>query len=179
MNHSIIVETTLLSSEHPYISKHTSFLSVLVSLFIALLGIMSIIVSVSVDDTATVLCMTLLTLGTVMILVALYSIFWRSVEVIYIPTGSKVSEGSCFMDSSDLSELTKLIENKNFSLSSKIKFKQSGNGRMDYLISKDCQFAAVQLFHFVPYTYEPASQICYYTGDDAVAFVRYLGAKNN
>ena len=179
MNHSIILEATLRSSEHPNISKHTSFFSVLVSLFIALLGVTSIVVSVSMDDTATVLCMTLLTLGTVLILVALYSIFWKCVEVIYIPTGSKVTEGSCFIDSSDLSELTRLLESKNFSLAIKLKFKHNGNGRMDYLISKDCQFAAVQLFHFVPYTYEPASHIYYYTGDDAAAFVRYLGAKNN
>ena len=120
-----------------------------------------------------------MTLGTIFILIALYRLFWKSMEMIYLPTGSKVSEGSCYIDSCDLPEMARLVENKNFSLSSKFSFKQSGSGRLDYLISEDRQFAAVQLFHFVPYAYEPASQIYYYTGDDAAAFVRYLNAKNN
>ena len=50
-------------------------------------------------------------------------------------------------------------------------------GSMIYLISKDRQFVAVQLFHFVPYAYEPVSQVYYYVGDDAAAIARYLPNK--
>ena len=179
MNQISQAEATLLSATHPNLSKHTSILSILVSSFIAILGIAAIAVSLSSDDTNSTLIMSLLTLGTIFILIALYRLFWKSMEMIYLPTGSKVSEGSCYIDSCDLPEMARLVENKNFSLSSKFSFKQSGSGRLDYLISEDRQFAAVQLFRFVPYAYEPASQIYYYTGDDAAAFVRYLNAKNN
>ena len=42
---------------------------------------------------------------------------------------------------------------------------------MDYMISQDKKFVAAQLFRFIPYTYEPASSVFYFTGDDASAFV--------
>jgi len=42
------------------------------------------------------------------------------------------------------------------------------------MVSKDGKFAAVQLFRFVPYTYEPISDIYYYTDADAKAFQNYL-----
>lgn len=45
---------------------------------------------------------------------------------------------------------------------------------MDYLISHDKRFAAVQLFRFIPYTYEPASSVYYLTGQDALDFTRCL-----
>lgn len=179
MNPSNPVEATSLSTLHPQLSKHTSVLSILVSCLIGLSGIVSVTVSVVQDDSDTTLSMVLLALGTILILLALYRLFWKSTEMVYMPTGSVVSEGSCYMDSGDLPEMTHLMENKDFKLSSRMSFKQSGNGRLDYLISKDRQFAAVQLFRFVPYMYEPATQVYYYTGDDAAAFARYLCAKNN
>ena len=46
--------------------------------------------------------------------------------------------------------------------------------RMDYMISQDKKFVAAQLFRFIPYTYEPASSVFYFTGDDASAFVHCL-----
>ena len=65
------------------------------------------------------------------------------------------------------------MKNRNFE-DTKITFKQNGNGRVDYVVSKDCQFMGVQLFHFVPYAYEPFSEIYYYTDADAKAFQNYL-----
>lgn len=178
MNQTNNVEAILSSAKHPHISKHTSVFSILVSLFVALLGIVAILLSVFMENASDALSMSSLTVGIILILVALYRIFWKSTEVVYIPTGSVVKEGSCYMDSCDLVELTHLIENKGFGLSTRMTFKQSGNGRLDYLISKDGQFAAVQLFHFIPYMYEPTSQVYYYTGDDAVAFARFLNIKS-
>ena len=114
-----------------------------------------------------------------LILVSLYRFFWKSNEVVYLPTGSVVSEGTRYIDSCDLDTMARLIEDKDFNLSERLSFKHSGNGRVDYLVSKDRQFAAVQLFRFVPYMYEPATQVYYYTGDDAAAFARYLCTKSN
>lgn len=164
----------MLAAEHPHISRHTSIYSILISSFILLIGVVSIIGSFYLEDPSGTLAMALLTVGTILILVALFRIFWRSTEVIYLPTGSALSEGSCYMDSCDLPEMSRLVKEKNFGISSPMTFRQSGNGRLDYLISKDSQFAAVRLYRFVPYTYEPISQIYYYTGEDAVAFSKYL-----
>lgn len=177
MSQTTSAVTSLLSAEHPHISRHTSIYSILVSSSIALLGILSIVGSFHLGASSDTLAMAMLTVGTIVVLVGLYRIFWRSTEVVYLPTGSALSEGSCYMDSCDLPEMSRLVKEKNFSISAPMTFRQSGNGRLDYLISKDGQFAAVQLFRFVPYNYEPASEVYYYTGEDAVAFTRYLKVK--
>ncbi len=177
MNNLSGVEDHLFSTIHPYISKKTSVFAIVVSLMLAFLAIAMIVVSVSVDYFSTVMNMSLLTLGTILLLLALYRIFWKSVEVIYLPTGSVVLEGTFYIDSCDLPVMKQMMESKNFSLLTEMNFKSSGNGRVDYLTSKDGQFVAVQLFRFVPYTYEPASQVYYYMGDDATAFMHCLSAK--
>ncbi|MCS2957445.1 hypothetical protein NXX53_10450 [Bacteroides salyersiae] len=45
---------------------------------------------------------------------------------------------------------------------------------MDYMVSQDGNFAAVQLLKYVPYAYEPASSVLHYTGEEASAFVNAL-----
>lgn len=179
MNQILSVESILHSADNHHISKHTSVYSILISIFMALMGTVSVAVSLQMDESSNTLSMALLTVGTILILVSLYRIFWKSSEVVYIPTGSVLREGSCYMDSAELTEMERLVVEKNFSLSNRMSFKQSGNGRLDYLVSKDHQFAAVQLSRFVPYTYEPISQVYYYTGEDAKAFSRYLIANDN
>lgn len=171
--------TTLFSAKHTHISKHTNLSSVVVSIVIALVGVTSVYLSLQMDAASTTLSMSLLTLGTILILIALYRIFWKSVEFVYTPTGSVVREGSYFSEVEDLPVLQRLMESKNFEQAQPVAFKQSGNGRMDYMISKDGKFAAVQLFRFIPYTYEPVSGIYYYTDADAQALLHYLESKNN
>ena len=45
---------------------------------------------------------------------------------------------------------------------------------MDILISQDNQFAALQLFQFVPYTYTPVTPVHYFTGSQAAAVSAFL-----
>lgn len=174
MNQTLGMEATLLSAVHPHVSKHTSVYSILLSSVIALAGVASIVLAVQSDGLSATLSMALLTVGTILVLVALYRLFWKSTEVVYIPTGSIIKEGTCYVDSADLRELADMMAAKGFKCPRKVAFKSSGNGRMDYLVSKDGQFAAVQLFQFVPYNYEPATAVHYYVGDDAASFMRYL-----
>ena len=89
-------------------------------------------------------------------------------------TGSVVKEGTCFFDVCDLQALTDALEKKGFETRNDVKVKTNGNVRMDYMISQDKKFVAAQLFRFIPYTYEPASSVFYFTGDDASAFVHCL-----
>lgn len=173
MTKTLSAEANLLSAVHPFISKHTCVYSILFSLGIALVGIAGIVLSLHMDDSSSILSMTALTVGTILILLALYRAFWKSSELVYTPTGSAIREGSYYVDTPNLKILQEVIKNKNFGQTG-ISFKGSGNGRMDYMVSKDGKFMAVQLFQFVPYTYEPASDIYYYMDADAQAFRHYL-----
>lgn len=170
---SLSVEASLLSATHPHISKHTSVYSILVSLGVALVGVACVVLSLNFDESSSTFSMALLTLGTILILIALYRAFWKSMEIVYIPTGSTIREGSYYLDIADLPTLQEAMTSKNFG-QPRVSFKQSGNGRIDYMASKDGKFMAVQLSQFVPYTYEPVSEIYYYMDADAQAFRDYL-----
>lgn len=173
MNHTTHAETTLFSAEHPYISKHISLFSILVTSCFALLGITCVVLSLNIDKNTSIVSMSLLTVGSVLLLFSLYRYFWKCTETIYNPTGSKIGEGTRYMNQADVQTIRLMMESKNFE-QLPASFKEGGNGRMDYMLSKDGKFAAVQLFQFVPYTYEPASEVYYFMDDDAAALARRL-----
>ena len=81
------------------------------------------------------------------------------------------------MDTVELQRIQDMMKKKDFSDSFRSSLKGSGNGRMDYMISQDGRFVAIQLLCFVPYTYEPVTDRCYYTDDEAVAIAGCLGLK--
>ena len=174
MKQTTQVEETLFSSTHIQIDKRISVKSILVSSLIASAGVVGIVLSCLLDKSDSTLCMTLLAIGVMLVLFALYRFFTKSYELIYNPTGSEVRSGTLYMDVTELQNLKEMMLKNNFSASSKLIIKEGGNGRLDYLASKDGKFVATQLLQFVPYTYEPVTGVCYYTGDDAVAVARCI-----
>ena len=165
MKQTTSVEETLLSAAHPQLEKHISVKQIIVSSCIALSGVIGIILSFVVDKS---LSMAFLSIGIILMLFALYRLFTKSKEVIYKPTGSKISSGSLYMDTVELQNLKQMMVKNEFSSSSRLAFKEGGNGRLDYQMSKDGRFVAIQLLQFVPYTYEAVTGVYYYTDDDAL-----------
>ena len=108
------------------------------------------------------------------VLLGVFRLFWKSKEVVCLPTGSVTKERSVFFDLKYLGKLTDMIENEQLNGETEIKSSGSGNVRMDVMISQDNKFAAVQLYQFVPYTYTPVTSVRYYTGSDAVAVSTFL-----
>ena len=168
------VEETLLSSAHVQLDKHICVKQLLVSSLIALGGIVAILLMLVMDESDSTLSMALLTIGVILLLFSLYRFFMKSHETIYKPTGSVVSSGSLYMDTIELQNLQQMIKKNHFPATSRVSFKEGGNGRLDYLVSKDGRFVAIQLFQFVPYTYESVSDKLYYTDDEAVAIARCI-----
>ena len=167
-------EDTLFSASHPHLYKQISITQILWSSLIALAGVVSIVLSVLMDNSASTLCMVLLTVGIIFLLFAIYRFFTKSRETVYQPTGSMIRSGSLYMDSAELQRVRQMVEKNDFSGLSSIICKDGGNGRLDYLQSKDGRFVAVQLFQFVPYTYEPISERYYFTDDVAIALSRSM-----
>ena len=52
--------------------------------------------------------------------------------------------------------------------------KKTGTLSDAYILSEDKKFAAVQLFQFVPYNYQPITSVQYYTNESASAVVAFL-----
>ena len=174
MKQTTHVEDTLFSAAHPHLYKHVSVFKILLSSLIALAGVASLVFSSVWGKSNDTISMILLTVGIILLIVAFYRFFWQSYEIVYLPTGSVISSGSLYMDSAELQRIRQMVEKNDFSGLSAIACKDGGNGRLDYLQSKDGRFVAVQLFQFVPYTYEPVSEKYYYTDDVAVALSRSM-----
>ncbi len=81
---------------------------------------------------------------------------------------------SVLFDLKHLDALNIVVNSGSFSADSKIKSEASGNIRMDVILSADKKFAAVQLFQFVPYTYQPITSVQYFTNEKASAIVAFL-----
>ena len=174
MKQTTYVGDTLFSAAHPLLYKHISVYKVLLSALIAVSGVVALVFSSVLGKFNDTLSMILLTVGVIFLLIAFYRFFWQSYEIVYRPTGSVISSGSLYMDSAELQRIRQMVERNDFSGLSNITCKDGGNGRLDYLQSKDGRFVAVQLFQFVPYTYEPVSERYYYTDDVAVALSRSM-----
>ena len=172
MSNTVSTEATLFSTTHPDVVKRTSVSSIIISAILCVIGAGAFATSLKMGDSSSTMSMVLMAGGTILFLWAVFRFFWRGKEWVYAPTGSVAKEGTCFFDVCDLQALTDALEKK-FEPDD-VKVKTNGNVRMDYMISQDKKFVAAQLFRFIPYTYEPASSVFYFTGDDASAFVHCL-----
>ena len=152
------IDATIFASTHPDIAKRTSVSGLIFSVAMLLLGIR----------------MLLMVLGTAFFLLGIFRLFWKSKEVVYIPTGSITKERSVFFDLKHMGKLKEMIEKGQLSIEEGVKSEGSGNVRLDVILSQDNKFAAVQLFQFVPYTYTPVTSVHYYTGNDAATISAFL-----
>jgi len=101
--------------------------------------------------------------------------FVKSTANIYTPSGSYIKTECCYFDKDQLGTIKGIIEKGITDETPPFKLSQSGSGRLDLVFSADKEFAAVQLYRFVPHTYESASEMISFTGNDAARLVKYIG----
>lgn len=73
------------------------------------------------SDKSSTLSMALMVLGTAFVLLGVFRLFWKSKEVVYLPTGSVTKERSVFFDLKYLGKLTDMIENEQLNGETEIK----------------------------------------------------------
>ena len=168
------IDATIFASSHPDIAKRTSISGLLISCVMLLIGILSFASTFELEDKSSTVSMALMVFGTGLFLLGIFRLFWKSKEVVYVPTGSIAKERSIFFDLKHMDKLTDLVNSGSFSADSKIKSEASGNIRMDVILSADKKFAAVQLFQFIPYTYQPITSVQYFTDEQASAVIAFL-----
>lgn len=165
---------TIFTAVHPDIAKRTNVGSMFISLAMLAIGFIAFFSAFQMDDSSSSISMFLMVLGTALLLMGVFRIFWKSKEMVYVPTGSATKELSCFYDSKYAGELSELLKSGKFVNDNVIKSVHSGNVRLDILLSQDSKFAAVQLFQFVPYTYDPVTPVYYFVGEQASSLAAYL-----
>ncbi|EKU87788.1 hypothetical protein [Bacteroides oleiciplenus] len=168
------IDATIFASTHPDIVKRTSIPGLIFSAVMLLLGVLVFASTFEITDRSSTLSMLLMVLGTAFFLLGIFRLFWKSKEVVYLPTGSITKERSIFFDLKHMGKLKEMIEKGHLAVEDGVKSEGSGNVRMDIILSQDNKFAAVQLFQFVPYTYTPVTSVHYYTGNDAATVSAFL-----
>ena len=155
------IDATIFASSHPDIAKRTSVSGLIFSGFMLLIGVLAFISTFEMEDRSSTLSMGLMVLGSGLFLIGIFRLFWKSKEVVYLPTGSIAKEQSIFFDLKYMDQLKEIVKSGTFSADTNLKGGTSGNLRMDIILSEDKKFAAVQLFQFVPYTYNPITSVQY------------------
>lgn len=169
-----VIDATIFTSSHPDIAKRTSLSGLIFSCVMLLVGIISFVSTFELEEKSSTLSMSLMVLGTALFLIGVFRLFWKSKEVVYLPTGSVARERSLFFDLKHMDKLADSIKSGVFPIDSVIKSDVSGNIRMDVILSEDKKFAAVQLFQFIPYTYQPITSVCYFTNEKASAVATFV-----
>lgn len=139
-----------------------------------LIGILLFASIIEVNDKSSTTSMALMVSGTILVLLGVFRLFWKTKEMVYLPTGSVAKQHSFFFDLKHMEKLKKMIEQGTPECDPQVKSEASGNVRMDVMLSKDNKFAAIQLFQFVPYTYTPVTTVRYFTGTEAAAMSSFL-----
>lgn len=167
-------EVPVLAASHPDMVKCTHTTNLILSACMLLAGIMFFYLSSRLEDATSTLGMLLLVGGTALLVFGVFCLFFKSKKVVYSPTGSEIKNKSLFFDFMHFDELAAMLKTESFAGNKNLSIVHAGNVRMDLSVSQDKEFAAVQLFQYIPYTYNPVSPVYYFTGVSAAAFHAFL-----
>lgn len=161
MNTDNITTNDVREISHPQIAKRANITTITSSLLLILAGILAVILWSGVA-------------GVILVITGAIVFIIKPKTEIYEPTGCHIERKSYFL-SSEKSEITrKILEGELNDSTEPVQFLQQGGTRLDVLISKDRDFVAWQVFHFVPHKYVPVSKVYTLTGPPAVQFARFI-----
>ena len=146
---------------HPEIVKVFDTKSLIIASAIAVAGVASLVLS-------------WFGIASILLIIALLLFFLKSKANVYKPSGSFVKTESFYLDKEELPFLQTLLEGKEQEEPRVIKFTSTGSARIDYIFSADKQFAAFQLFEFIPHKYEVYSKMISFTGAQAKKMISYI-----
>lgn len=146
---------------HPEIVKVFDSKSLIITAVIAVAGIVSLVLS-------------WFGIASILLIIAVLLFFLKSKANVYKPSGSFVKTESFYLDKEELPFLQTLLEGKEQEEPRVIKFTSTGSARIDYIFSADKQFAAFQLFEFIPHKYEEYSKMISFTGTQAKKMISYI-----
>ena len=119
------IDATIFASAHPDIAKRTSVSGLIFSVAMLLLGVLVFASTFEVTDRSSTLSMLLMVLGTAFFLLGIFRLFWKSKEVVYVPTGSITKERSVFFDLKHMGKLKEMIEKGQLSTEEGVKVKEA------------------------------------------------------
>jgi len=147
--------------KHPEISKGINIKNIIIASILAVAGIITLILSWFVIAA--------------ILLIAAIVVFsvWAKTDI-YKPSGSPVKKTSFYFDKEYLPVMQDIIGGKINEDPKIVKFVSMGSARIDIICSMDKEFAAIQLFEFVPHTYEEVTKLTSLKGVEAKKLLDYI-----
>ncbi len=174
-----VLNTDITSASAGKVIKKKDPRAVLFSVLLLLVSGAFMVAATYIEDRTSISYMSLMTLGIIGLLAAVFKLFFSSKRYFFLPTGSRVETDSLYIDPSELRSLGDELETGTLERLRKIKRLDNSGARLDVLVSSDRRFAAIQLFQYVPHYYEAVSPLyCYYDGD-AQTVARHAAGNGN
>lgn len=171
----------ILEATSEELSKKRSAASIRVLISLAIFSLILIIATIiAIPDKKSVLYLGMITVGILGLAIFLIKLLSSNGDLVYIKTGSNVKSFSLYFKPDELPNLMYAIETVNVDVFNRL-FADTNSGiRLDVVLSKDDNFAACQIFKFIPYNYEPVSVVYKIQSDKLSTFcgcMRTLHAK--
>lgn len=138
-------------------------------------GVALFSLSISLQPKSREISMGIIVVGGALILTGMFILLSRPKMLVYLPTGSRLDEHFLFFGREDLKALTSIIEEESIiEQSGKLKSKDSGNVRLNILVSRDNKFASVQICEYEGFGFEPTSRAAYFCDESAQAVADFV-----
>ena len=174
MNKNDILDAKTLLTMASSVKETLNTKSVSLSVLLAFAGLLLIMLCSWVEDKSSSLYIGGNTLAVVCLLWGFYRLLFKRKTLEYVPSKSKLLTGSFYFDLQNLEKLKRAITSAEDTDYTQFEFMKSGNSRLDYMVSADGSFVAVQLFQYIPYTYEVASDVVCLEEENAKKLGAYL-----
>lgn len=140
----------------------------------SIVGVAIFTVSRMISVDYPILYMLLATVGILVIITGVIRMVAAKRQYRIKSNGQPVELVSFYYDAAEFNQIKQRFEKADFKGISAMRHGDNGGVRLDFCTSRDTTFVAMQLYHYVPYTFEPASDVCVIEGMQAQDICKML-----
>ena len=167
MNTKYMLDAKSLSASIPNVKEVSNLKSIYLSIFVCLVAFGIILLSSWVEDKSSTSYIGGNTLAVVLLIIGFYRLLNKRKKLVYSPTNSTLLKGEFYLEGKQLEAIKEAVTANQEADYSQFKLIRSGNVRLDYVVSCDGKFVAVQLFEYIPYKFESVTDMISYEDDQA------------
>lgn len=164
-----IIQEDIINVSNNEVVKKNAISGVAVGLLLA--GIGCAVAGKSFEDPNSAVPSFLFTLAVCLFLGAIIKFFVSRNCYLYLPAKSRLYTSTFYFDIHDSNDLQVCMEMKRFDELSRLKREKDTGVKLEAMIAKSGDFAAVQISEYIPYTYQAITPVMCYYGKDAKALV--------
>jgi len=154
------ISPNLLMGEKQNISIRKSKKSLLFAIILLLIGIICIPIIVMLpQETKDAFSISLVVLSGTSIIIAILELCFGRKTYIYKPTNSQIHGRVFFCTSGKGQEAIRAIQTENWTLLQKLMTPNESSVKLEFIASKDRKMAYCQILTFIPYSFEPLSDV--------------------